>query len=101
MKPQQQQQQKLGPNRHKSVPKWSFFSNVVWQPVKLACLITEIEQNELMSNKHIKACMTLNYFEHFLILASAVSGCFSISAFAVLLGTPIGITSSAIGLFVQ
>ena len=51
-----------------------------------------------MSNKHIKACTTLNHFEYFFILASAVSGCFSFSAFAVLLGTPIGIMSSAIGL---
>ena len=40
----------------------------------------------------------LNYIEHFLILASAVTGCILISAFASLLGIPVGITSSAIGL---
>ena len=42
--------------------------------------------------------MTLNYIECFLILASAVAGCISISAFVSLVGIPIGITSSAIGL---
>ena len=40
----------------------------------------------------------INYIEHFLILASTVNGCFSISAFASLLGIPKGIMSSAIGL---
>ena len=51
-----------------------------------------------MSKKHKKICRTLNYIEHFLTLASAVNGCISISAFASLLGIPIGITSSAIRL---
>ena len=51
-----------------------------------------------MSNKHKTICTTLNYIEHFLVLASAVTGCISISAFASLLGIPIEITSSAIGL---
>ena len=40
----------------------------------------------------------LNYIKHFLILASTITGCISISAFASLLGIPIGITSSAIAL---
>ena len=35
---------------------------------------------------------------NFLVLASKVTGCISISAFTSLLGNPIGITSSAIGL---
>ena len=61
-------------------------------------LIEEIKQNELMSRKHKKVCTTLNYIEHFLILASTITGCVSISAFASLIGIPIGITSSAIGL---
>ena len=43
-------------------------------------------------------CATLNYIEHFLILASTITGCISISASASLLGIPIGITSSSIGL---
>ena len=57
-----------------------------------------MEQNELMIKKHKKVCAALNYIENFLILASTVTGCISISAFASLLGIPIGITSSAIGL---
>ena len=40
----------------------------------------------------------MNYIEHLLILSSTVTGCISISAFASLVGIPIGITSSAIGL---
>ena len=60
--------------------------------------LKEIEQNELMSKKHKKACRTLNYIEQFLILASTFTGCILISAFASLLGIPIEIKSSAIGL---
>ena len=60
--------------------------------------VVEIQQNELMSNWHKKGCTTLNYIEHFLILAYAVTGCILLSAFASLLGIPIGITCSAIGL---
>ena len=62
------------------------------------CFLEEIEQNELMSRKHKKFCTTLNYIENFLMLASTITGCISISSFASLLGIPIGITSSAIGL---
>ena len=51
-----------------------------------------------MSKKHKKVCADLNYVEHFLILASTITDCISISAFASLLGIPVGITSSAIGL---
>ena len=51
-----------------------------------------------MSTKHKKVSTTLNYIEHFLILASTITGCISISAFASLIGIPMGITSSAIGL---
>ena len=51
-----------------------------------------------MSTKHRKLCTTLNYVEHILILASTITGCISFSAFASLLGIPIGITSSAIGI---
>ena len=61
-------------------------------------LLEEINRNELMSKKHKKVCTTLNYIEHFLILASTITGCISISAFVSLLGIPIGITNSAIGL---
>ena len=51
-----------------------------------------------MSKKHKKVCTTLNYIEHFVILASKTTGCSSISAFASLISIPIGITSSAIRL---
>ena len=60
--------------------------------------LKEIEQNELMSKKHKKVCANLNYIEHCLILASTITGCISVSAFESLLGIPIGIRSSAIGL---
>ena len=51
-----------------------------------------------MSKKHKNICTTLNYIDHFLILAFMITEFISISAFASLLGIPIGITSSAIGL---
>ena len=40
-----------------------------------------------------KAYTNLRYIKHFPILASAVTGCILISAFASLLGIPIGIKS--------
>ena len=49
-----------------------------------------------MTKKHKKVCTTLNYIEHFLILASAVTGYISISAFVSLVGSPIGTTSSTV-----
>ena len=58
--------------------------------------LNETEQNELMSKKHKKVCITLNYIEHFLILASTITGCISISTFASLFSIPIGIKSSVI-----
>ena len=58
----------------------------------------ETEQNELMSKNHEKFCTTLNYTEQFLVLASVVTRCISISAFASLVGIPIGNTSSVTGL---
>ena len=51
-----------------------------------------------MSKKYNKGCTTLNYIEHFLILANATTGSISTLAFATLLGISIGMTSSAIGL---
>ena len=51
-----------------------------------------------MSKKYKKVSTTLNYIEHFLILASKITGCISISAFASLLAIPIGIANSAIRL---
>ena len=64
--------------------------------------LEEIQQNELMSKKHKKVCTTLSYIEHFLILASTITICisaiFTISAFSSLIGIPIGMPSSLIGL---
>ena len=45
-------------------------------------LLDDIKHNDLMSEKYKKTCKYLNYVEHFLILASTVTGCVSISAFA-------------------
>ena len=51
-----------------------------------------------MSGKHKKFCTTLNYIENFLILASTVTGCVSISAFSSFIGILIVTTNSAIRL---
>ena len=52
----------------------------------------------MISRKHKKVCKTLNYIEHLFILASAITECFSIYAFASLLGVPIEFVSFTIGL---
>ena len=52
--------------------------------------------------KSTKISRALHYFERFLIFVFAVIGCILISAFALLIGIPIGIASFAVGLkFVQ
>ena len=51
-----------------------------------------------MNKNKEKICTTSKYFEQLRILASAVTACVSISAFASLVGIPIGIASSAVGL---
>ena len=61
-------------------------------------LIQEINRNGLMSKKHKRVCRVLNYVGHSLIAISTITECVSVSAFASLVGIPIGITSSAIGL---
>ena len=48
--------------------------------------LEEKKQNELMNRKHKKVSTTLNYIEHFLILASIITGCISIAASVSLLG---------------
>ena len=60
--------------------------------------VGEIEQNDLMSNRHKTVCKGLNYIKHFLNLASGITRCISISDIASLFVIPIGIMSSAIGL---
>ena len=60
--------------------------------------LEEINQNKLMSTIAKRVCITLNYIEYFLILASKITECISISAFASLLGVSIVITNPAIEL---
>ena len=60
--------------------------------------VKEINQNELTSKKQNKVCRVLNYIEYLLILISTVTGFFSIFSFTSLVGIPISITNSAIGL---
>ena len=60
--------------------------------------IEKIDQKKLIGKKHKKVCMTLNFTEHLLILASAFTGYVSISAFASLAAIPLSIVSSVIGL---
>ena len=62
-------------------------------------LIEEENRNQLISKKHEKDCVTLSYIENFLILGSAITGCDSISAFASLVGIPIGVTSSGLKIY--
>ena len=56
----------------------------------------------MISKKHKKICKThfveRKFIEHILILASTITRCVSISAFASLDGIPIGIMSSVIRL---
>ena len=59
-------------------------------------LIEEINQNELISEKHKMICTTLNYIEHFLVVASTITRYVSISAFASLIGITMQIESSVI-----
>ena len=48
--------------------------------------IEEINQNDLMCNKHKKVCGFFNFIEQLLILVSTVTGCVSIPAFASIVG---------------
>ena len=60
-------------------------------------LSEKINKNDFMRKKHKNVHTVLNYIEYQLILVFTVSGCVSISAFA-LAGIHIGITSSEIEL---
>ena len=51
-----------------------------------------------MGTKHKKVCTTLNYIEYLLSLISVISGCLSIFVFTSLVGIPIDITCSVVGL---
>ena len=58
----------------------------------------KIDPNELINNRHKWVCTTLDYLQHFLILAPAITECVPISAFVYLDSISIGIRSSAVGL---
>ena len=49
----------------------------------------EIKHNDLMSEKYKKTFKYLNYVQHMFILASIVTGCISIFAFASLVPIPV------------
>ena len=51
-----------------------------------------------MSKKFRKARRVMSYIEHLLVLVSTVTGCVSVSAFASLVGIPVRIANSAVGL---
>ena len=51
-----------------------------------------------MSEKYKKVCRVFSYIDHLLIVFFTITGCVSISAFDFLVGIPIVITSSAMGL---
>ena len=53
-------------------------------------------KREIISLKNV--CKVLSYIDHLLTVISTMTGCVSLSAFASLIGIPIGITSSANGL---
>ena len=68
-------------------------------------IFDEINKTELMSKKHKQVCTTLSCIKYLFILGSmvtlyvqALQLCISVSDFASLVGIPIGITSTAIGI---
>ena len=63
-------------------------------------LLDELKHNNLMSEQYKKTSYYLNCVENLLILASTVTGCISISAFASLVCVPVSITSSASGIYI-
>ena len=83
---------------------YNYFKNIVEENICQEFRLKNILflwRNRAKSNDEQKAqkvCKTLNYTEHFLFLASTITRCISISAFASLLDIAIGITSSAIEL---
>ena len=52
----------------------------------------------MISKKHKKVCLTLNYIKNLLILVSVVTGCVYLSAFTSLVGIPVCIGSSVAAL---
>ena len=60
--------------------------------------IEEISLNEMMSKRHEIVCRVFNCVKNLLISVSTETGYVSISDFASLIGVPVGIVGSTIGL---
>ena len=60
--------------------------------------VAEIKERELMSQKLSKYIAFCDYFDKFLIVLSTTSGCISITSFATVIGTPVGIASARVSL---
>ena len=68
---------------------YNYFENMVKENISHEFRLKNIgetrnylNRKELMSKKHKKVCTTLNHLEHFLILASIITGYNSISVFS-------------------
>ena len=59
--------------------------------------LAKITLKDLISKKHNKLCLLLNYIEQSLVLVSAITGFVSVSAFISLIVIPVGIGSSVLG----
>ena len=55
-------------------------------------------KQDLMNENYKKTCKYLNYVQHLLILASTVTSCFLIFAFALLACVPVVISSFSVGI---
>ena len=51
----------------------------------------KINKSELMSKQYNKICISLNHIKHFLVLASKITECISMSTFASFFGITIEI----------
>ena len=55
--------------------------------------VVEIKERELMSKRVSKCIVSFDCFDKSLIVLSATSGSISIASFAIVIGTPVGLTS--------
>ena len=87
--------------------RYNHFKNIVVESISQESRLENIDETKTYFLKEIESKIKwwvknkkrfLNYIENFLILASSITGCVSISVFNFLLGILIGIKSSVIGL---
>ena len=75
---------------------YNYFKNMAEENMSQQFRLKNIDETrnylfeEILKSKK-KVYTSLNYIKHFLILASTITGCVSISAFASLVGIPRGI----------